>query len=267
MGRADDDVAGVGGGVELDVRREVEAELRADAGEAMRLGLEHDRQAGGSKGAEDFLALAEAVAEQDGRGADGESVAAEREEVGDDFGGGREDVAREAERRFHDERVGARGGAGFGGVAGQEFEIAGVEERAVLGVIEENLGGAVDVAGGVERDGAVGGELLGMAEGEDVLGALLRREAGAHEAGSGAGAEDLGVARHVIGVGVGNETALGSTGGVERPADLRKVDAVFEIDFPSHVSRKGRGGLRGRRKTGWIGEKERRRDGERSGLA
>ncbi len=94
------------------------------------------------------------------------------------------------------------------------------------------MGRAVDVAGGMKRDGALRGELLGVPKREDMLDALLRREAGAHEAGRGAGAEDLGVARHVIGVGVGNETALGAAGSEE-----------------------------GERR-GWIGETERRRDGE-----
>ena len=99
----------------------------------------------------------------------------------------------------------------------------------------------ISVAGGVERDGAVGGELVGVAEGEDMLGALLRRKTGAHEAGRGAGAEDLGVARHMVGVGVGNEAALSAAGRVEGPADLGQVDAVVCFDFPSHEGSHAKG--------------------------
>lgn len=118
VGRADDDVAGVRGGVEFGVNGEIEAELRADPGETVRLGLQHDRQPGPGEGAENFLAFTEAVAEEDGRRAGGQGVAAKGDEVGDDFGGGREDVAREAEGGLHDEGVGAGCRAQLGGVAG-----------------------------------------------------------------------------------------------------------------------------------------------------
>jgi len=72
----------------------------------------------------------------------------------------------------------------------------------------------------------VGRQLLGLAEGEDVLDALFGRKAGAHQAGCSAGADDLGMACHVVRMSVGNDGTVGPAGRVERPTDLRQVDAV-----------------------------------------
>jgi hypothetical protein len=97
------------------------------------------------------------------------------------------------------------------------------------------LGGAVDVSGGMERDGGIGRELLGAAEREDVF-AALGGHAGAHEAGGAFGAEDLAVRCEVIEVCVGNEGAVDGVVGVEPPVDLREVDPVAELDVPGgHV--------------------------------
>jgi len=104
------------------------------------------------------------------------------------------------------------------------------------------------VAGGMECDGALGGELLGVAERQDVLEAFFTRESGAHQSSGRACTNDLGVAGHVIGVRVGNEGALGATGRVEGPADLRQMNAVLKLNLPSHDSRKGRGPRNERRK-------------------
>ena len=126
-------------------------------------------------------------------------------------------------------------------MAREEFEIAGVKQRSVRGVIEKDLRGTENMSGGMKSDGALGGELLGVAKGQNVLDALFAREAGAHQAGGRSRADDLGVAGHVIGVRVGNEGTLGAAGRVEGPADLGQMNAVLKLNLPSHVPRKGRG--------------------------
>ena len=128
MWRADDDVAGVSGGVEFAVRGEIEPELRANTSEAVRLGLKHDGESRRREGAEDFLAFTETITQEYGGGASGQGVTAEGDEVGDDFGAGGKDVARESEGSLHDERIGVWGSAGLCRVAWQEFEIASVKQ-------------------------------------------------------------------------------------------------------------------------------------------
>ena len=227
-------MAGEGGGIEGGVGREGEAELFVNAGELQRLLMEHHGKLGAGEGREELLAFAEAVAEKDGRGAVGEGVAAEGYDGGEDFRRGRENVARKTIRGLHDEAVGAGCSAGFGGEAGAEFEVAGVEEAAVVGVLEECLCGTVDMTGGVEGDGGVGGELFGVAEGEDVFGALAGH-AGAHEAGGAGGAENLAVGREVVEVGVRHEGARRGVVGVEPPVELREVEAAGrKLDVPRH---------------------------------
>lgn len=185
----------------------------------------------GGEAAEELLGFAEAVSKKYGRLFVLEGGATEGGDVGEDFFRRRKHVVRAAEGGLHDEDVGVRGGAGLGGEAGAEFEIAGVEERAVVGVGEEALGGAVDVAGGVERDGGVGRELFGVAEGNYSF-AAFGGHAGAHEAGGAFGAEDFFVRREVVEVGVRNEGAFDGMVSVEPPVDLREVEAVAELDFP-----------------------------------
>jgi hypothetical protein len=111
----------------------------------------------------------------------------------------------------------------------------------VRGVIEKDLRGTENMSGGMKSDGALGGELLGVAKGQNVLDALFAREAGAHQAGGRSRADDLGVTGHVIGVRVGNEGTLGAAGRVEGPANLGQMNAVLKLNLPSHVPRKGRG--------------------------
>lgn len=235
-GGADDDVAGELVVIEFPIRREGDAELLVDAGEAERGGVEHHGEPGVGEAAEELLAFAEAVAEEDGGVAVVEAGVAKAGDVAENLLGGREDVVRAAEGRLHDEDVGAGRGAFFGGAAGAELEIAGVEEGAVAVVGEEGLGGAVDVAGGDERDGAVGCELLGVIEGEDVLGALAGH-AGLHEARGAGGAEDFAVRGDVVGVRVGDEGAGLGEMSVEPPLDLREPDAGAELDLPGHAER------------------------------
>ena len=140
LGRADDDVAGEFGGGKFAVGREGEAELFVNLGELVGLRVEHHREFSGGEAAEEFLAFAEAVSKKYGRLVFGERGAAEGDDVGEDFFGGRKDVLRAAEGGLHDEDVGVRRGAGFGGEAAAEFEIASVKECAVIGVREEALG-------------------------------------------------------------------------------------------------------------------------------
>ena len=180
------------------------------------------------------MALAEAVAEKDGRLTVGDGLAAESDDGSEDVGRGWEHVVRQAVGRLHDEDVGAGCGAFLGGETGSEFEISGIKEPAVVGVREEGLSGAVDVAGGVKRDGGVGRELLGLLKREDVLDALAGH-AGAHEAGGAGGAENFAVRREVIKVRVRDERARRRVVGVEPPIDLGKIKASGEkLDIPGH---------------------------------
>ncbi len=231
MGRADHDVAGDLAAVEFAEGREGDAEFFVDAGESKRLGVEHHGKAGGGEGAENLLAFTEAVAEEGGRGAVGDGLAAESDEVGDDLGLGWHDVAREGERRFHDQRVGLRRGARLGGETGTEFEIAGVEERAVFRGREMDLRRAEDVAGGMKRGGDAEFEFVGNAErefGDEAFAGDARVE----ETRSAGRAEHFRVTRDVVGMGVRNERAGDARLRVEPPADLRQVDALAVDDFP-----------------------------------
>ena len=102
----------------------------------------------------------------------------------------------------------------------------------------------------MERDGGVGRELLGLAEGKYVF-AAHGGHAGAHKAGGAFGAEDFAVRCEVIEVRVGNEGALDGVMGVEPPVDLREVEAVAKLDVPR---RHGNGAKGVRRKAkGWNG--------------
>ena len=78
--------------------------------------------------ADDFLRFAEGVAEEHGHSIVGVGFAAKGDHAGESFRGRREDVAREAEGRLHDEGVGAAPFGGLGGEAWAQFEIAGVEQ-------------------------------------------------------------------------------------------------------------------------------------------
>jgi hypothetical protein len=129
-----------------------------------------------------------------------------------------------------------RGGAGFGGAAGAELEVAGVEEAAVLGLGEE-LGGAEDVAGGQERDAAAGRELVRAVEGQGEQ-LAARGLAGVHEARGALGAERETVARHVVEVRVGDEGARNGAGGIEPPVDLGQMEPLAELDIPRHLASK-----------------------------
>jgi hypothetical protein len=192
LGRADDDVAGAGGGVEGNVAREGDAEGLVDTGEFVGLRVEHHGQRGTGEGAKDFLALAEAVAEEHGSFVLLNGGAAPGDDIAEDTFGRRERVVWSSIRRLHDDEVGGRGQAGFGGAAGAELEISGVEEAAVFGMIESDHGRAVDVAGGVEGDGdvrMVGRERGGLVEGQLKFDAIPEPvgHAGAHERGGAGG--------------------------------------------------------------------------------
>ena len=115
-------------GVEFAEWGKRDTELFVDAREAERLGVQHHGQVGGREGTEDFLAFAEAVAEECGGRALRDSALAEFDELRGDFGFRWENIARQRERRLHDERIGAGRGARFGGEAGTELEVAGVEQ-------------------------------------------------------------------------------------------------------------------------------------------
>ena len=246
MGRAQDDMAAGLVGVEFTVRREFQPELLADPRKPQGVGVQHHRQLRRGEGAQDLLTLAQAVAEQNRRGAVGEGAPAEFDDPGDDLRLGREDIAREAEGGLHDEHIGARGGTRLGGEAGAELEVPRVEQRAVLGALEQDLARAEDVAGGMQRGGDAEFQPVGTAERQGGLLAFARHP-GVHQARSGGGAENLAVPGDVVAMGVGNEGAGGAHLGVEPPADLRQPDPLAMMDLPSHGAerrlRRGRGSI------------------------
>ena len=193
--------------------------------------MEHDRETGGREGTEDFLTLAEAVTEERGRRAVGDGLLTKRDDLRDDCGLRRHDVTREAKRRFHDQGVRAWSGARLRREAGAQLEVARVEERAMLGGGEMDLRGTENVTGGVEGGSHAELEFVGTAEREFVDQALAG-DARVEETGGGGRAEDLGMARHMVGVSVRDEGAGDAGLGIEGPADLREVDAFAENNLP-----------------------------------
>ena len=204
--RADHGVPGDFGGVEGAIRGKSDAQFAVDAGEPERLRVQHHRQPGLGEAAQQFLALAETVTEKDGNLPVVEAAVAEGGNVGENAVGGRKGVVRPAERRFHHEHIGARGGAELGRAAGAQFEIAGIEERTAVSVGKKALSRAEDVACRMQRHRAVRSELFRLAEGQNVFDPLARH-AGAHQARGAGGAKNLAVRRDVVGVGVGDKRA------------------------------------------------------------
>ena len=87
------------------------------------------------------------------------------------------------------------------------------------------------MTGGVEGGGHAELEFVGTAEREFVDQALAG-DARVEETGGARRAEDLGMARHMVGVSVRDEGAGDAGLGIEGPADLREVDAFAENNFP-----------------------------------
>ena len=164
--------------------------------------VEHGGHPGAEEGAEDFLGLAERVAEEDGRAPFLQGLGAEGDHGTDDFLRGGEAILREAEGRLHDERAGMAGLRGLGRKAGAELEVAGVEEGLAPG-LQEKLRGAQDVSGGEERDAQVV-EICRDTELQEVLDALAGHT-GAHQAGGGDRKDGLGVIAGMIAVGMRDE--------------------------------------------------------------
>ncbi len=239
LGRTDHDMAGAGGGVESRIGGKGDAERLVDRGEPQSLRMQHDREGGAGEGAEDLLALAQAVTEEHGRVAVLQGGAAKGDDVGQDGLGGRECVVGPAVRRLHDDEVGRRRHAGLGGAAGAELEIAGVEQAAAAGILQPDHGGAVDVAGGMKGDGylgVIGAERGALPERQDQLETFVQDvgHARAHEGGGARGEEHLAVSGEVVEVGVGNEGTRDRIVRVEPPADLREADAVAVLYVPGH---------------------------------
>ena len=166
--------------VEAAVGRKRDPEFVVDARQPQRLRVQHHRQLSGGEPAQEFLTFAEAVAEEHGRLAIVEAVVAEARNVPQHVFGGRKNILRPAERRLHDQHVGPRRRAAFGGTAGPQFEVARVEQRAVLLVDHQTLGRAVNMPGGMQRHVGIGREWLGLSERQHVFGSLAG-QTGPHE--------------------------------------------------------------------------------------
>jgi hypothetical protein len=99
---------------------------------------------------------------------------------------------------------------------------------------EQALRGAEDVAGGVEGNGAVSGQLLAMFERQHVLQAFSRHP-GLHESRRAAGAENLAMRRDVIRVRMRHKRPFLWKMRIEPPLDLREPDPRVEFNLPWHV--------------------------------
>src|SRR5690606_33897795 len=86
---------------------------------------------------------------------------------------------------------------------------------------------------GIEGNGGLRRELLGVPKRKYVLDALARH-AGAHQAGRSGGAKNLAVWRDVIGVGMGNEGPRLRKMSVEPPPDLGEPHTGAKLDLPRH---------------------------------
>ena len=115
--RADEHLAGdVGGVVPLEVR-EIGLEFAVNLRHAVDRAVEHRGQAGTVERAEDFLALAQRIAEQHRHHVLLQRLAAKFHDLREHFLRRRETEARQPEGRFHDERVGLRPAGRLGGKA------------------------------------------------------------------------------------------------------------------------------------------------------
>lgn len=105
----------------------------------------------------------------------------------------------------------------------------------MLLVIEERLRRSENMAGGMQRDGAIGGKLFGLIERQNVLDALAR-QACPHQASGAGGAKNFAMGGGVIRMRVRNEGARNGEVRVEPPIDLGKVNALVKLNVPSHAS-------------------------------
>ena len=196
--------------------------------------MEHDLEACAAQTGEDFLGFAERVAQQDGHGMFLEGFDAEFEDLGHDLLERREDIAWEAVGGFHHERLGMAMGGGFGAGALAEFEVAGVEERAVVG-FEERLRGAEDMAGGEEAEAEVF-EVARLAERERDFFAGPIAHASLHEAEGGGSCDGFFVAAGVVAVRVGDEGERLGEARVEPEPGLRQMERPVVPDLDHGVS-------------------------------
>jgi hypothetical protein len=156
---------------------------------------------------------------------------AERADVTQHLLGGRENVMRPRERGLHDQHVRARRGAGFRRTAAAQFEVTGVQQRAMRLVHDQALRRTVDMSGRVQRDRGIGGELFRLLEWQHVFHALAGHPR-LHEARRSERTQDFAVRRDVIGVGVGDEGTLLREMRVQPPRNLRQPYSGVEFNFP-----------------------------------
>ena len=109
------------------------AELLVDFGELENRPVKHDGKTGIAEAAEQFLAFAERVAEENGSFIVIERLFAKADDAGDYFLGWRKAILRPAIGAFHDQNIGVARFARFGRQAAAEFEVAGVEHRFTNG--------------------------------------------------------------------------------------------------------------------------------------
>ena len=96
--------------------------------------VEHRVESGRGHRANDFLRLAQRIAEQDRNFAILQGLATEFHHLGQHLLGRREDELRFAEGGFHDERPGLPPLGALAGKTQTQFEIPGIEQRSVVGL-------------------------------------------------------------------------------------------------------------------------------------
>ena len=232
--RAEEDMARGFGGVPFSEFGEGDSLLAVDRDEFRDRAVEHDREARAAQGGKDFLGFSQRVAEQDRDGVFLEGFDAEFEDLGHDFLKRREDIAREAVGGFHHQGLGLAMGGGFRAGALAEFEVAGVEERAVV-CFDKGLRGAEDMAGGKEAEAEVF-EVAGFAKGERDFLALPIAHAGLHEAEGGGSRDGFFVAAGVVAVGVGDEGERLEEARVEPQIRLRQMERPVVPDLDHGAS-------------------------------
>jgi len=213
---------------------EDDAERFVDPRHLHGLRVEHEGEAGGAEALQQFLALAQRVAEQDRDLALVERRAAEMEDIVQHPVGRRKAVAGQAEGGLHDDDVGGRRGAGFRRLAGAELEIAGVEEGLPFPARPE-LGRAEDVAGGIEPDFGIGVEGERFPVVQHRLDPLPRHPRG-HQARGALRADQGLVGGGVVRMGMGNEGAGHGKRRIEPEIDLGEEDSAPVEYLPAHPS-------------------------------
>jgi hypothetical protein len=217
------------------------AELLVDFRQLVNRSMQHDRQPGVTETAEQFLAFAEGIAEENGRFFVIQRFSAKPDHSFDDFLGGWELIMRTAVGCFHDQEIGLARLAFLGGEARTQLEVAGVKERFIAG-FDPGHGAAEDMPGREQGDIArhfTAGEMPRFVEGKHMFHPFAG-EARAHELRGRLADDDFAMDFGVVRVGVADENRAGRLRivGVKPKAQFREEHSTFmKLDFKGRHER------------------------------